>query len=75
VADAEIDAARSEPNKAKQVALWQEAQRKIINEVCAIPMNEQLLMWAHKDTFDLGYQPKSALNLGPLILETSRFTR
>lgn len=75
VADTEIDAARSEPDKAKQLALWHEAQRKIVNEVCAIPMNERLQMWAHKDTLDLGYQAKGALNLGPQILETSRFTR
>ncbi|MEI8145303.1 MAG: ABC transporter substrate-binding protein [Alphaproteobacteria bacterium] len=75
VADAEIDAARSEPDKTKQVALWHEAQRKIINEVCAIPVNEQLQMWATRDTLDLGYEIKGALNLGPQVLETSRFTR
>jgi peptide/nickel transport system substrate-binding protein len=75
VADAEIDAARSEPDRAKQIALWQEAQRKIITEVCAIPVNEQLQMWAHRDTLDLGYEIKGALNLGPAVLETSKFTR
>lgn len=75
VADAEIDAARSEPDKAKQLALWHEAQRKIIREVCAIPMNERLQMWAQKDNLDLGYPVKGALNLGPQVLETSRFIR
>jgi peptide/nickel transport system substrate-binding protein len=75
VADAEIDAARSEPDRARQIALWHEAQRKIVNEVCAIPMNEQLQMWATRDTLDLGYEIKGALNLGPQVLETSRFTR
>jgi peptide/nickel transport system substrate-binding protein len=75
VADAEIDAARSEPDKAKQLALWHEAQRKIIREVCAIPMNERLQMWAQKDTLDLGYPVKGALNLGPQVLETSKFIR
>ncbi len=75
VADAEIDAARSEPDKVKQIALWHEAQRKIVNEVCAVPMNEQLQMWAVKDTLDLGYDIKGALNLGPAVLETSRFTK
>jgi peptide/nickel transport system substrate-binding protein len=75
VADAEIDAARSEPDRAKQIALWHEAQRKIVNEVCAIPMNEQLQLWAVRDTLDLGYEIKGALNLGPQVLETSRFTR
>jgi peptide/nickel transport system substrate-binding protein len=75
VADAEIDAARSEPDPAKQIALWQEAQRKIVNEVCAIPVNEQLQMWALKDSLDLGYDIKGALNLGPGVLETSKFTK
>jgi peptide/nickel transport system substrate-binding protein len=75
VADAEIDAARSEPDKARQIALWHEAQRKIVNEVCAVPVNEQLQMWAHKDTLDLGYVVNGALNLGPQVLETSRFTK
>lgn len=75
VADAEIDGARSEPDKAKQIALWHEAQRKIITEVCAIPVNESLQMWAHRDTLELGYTISGALNLGPQVLETSRFTR
>ncbi len=75
VADAEIDGARSEPDKAKQLALWHEAQRKIVTEVCAVPVNEQLQMWAVKDTLDLGYDIKGALNLGPAVLETSRFTK
>jgi peptide/nickel transport system substrate-binding protein len=75
VADAEIDAARSEPDKARQITLWHEAQRKIVNEVCAVPVNESLQLWALKDTLDLGYPIKGALNLGPGILETSRFTK
>ena len=74
-ADAEIDAARSEPDQAKQIALWHEAQRKIVTEVCAVPVNEQLQMWATRDTLDLGYEIKGALNLGPAVLETSKFTR
>jgi peptide/nickel transport system substrate-binding protein len=75
VADAEIDAARSEPDKARQITLWHEAQRKIINEVCAVPVNESLQLWALKDSLDLGYAIKGALNLGPGVLETSRFTK
>lgn len=75
VADAEIDAARSETDQAKQVALWEAAQTKIVNEVCAIPVNESLQLWAHRDTFDLGYQVNGALNLAPGILETSKFTK
>jgi peptide/nickel transport system substrate-binding protein len=75
VADAEIEAARSEPDPKKQIALWHEAQRKILNDVCAIPLNEAMQLWAVKDSVDLGYAIKGALNLGPAVLETSRFTR
>ncbi len=53
VADAEIDAARTEQDKTKQVALWKTAQEKIINEVCAVPVNEMLMLWAFKDSLDL----------------------
>ncbi|MCZ8185792.1 MAG: ABC transporter substrate-binding protein [Beijerinckiaceae bacterium] len=75
VADAEIDAARTEQDKAKQVALWKAAQEKIINEVCAVPVNEMLMLWAFKDSLDLGYELKGSLNLGPPITEQTRFTK
>ncbi|AOO80171.1 ABC transporter substrate-binding protein [Bosea vaviloviae] len=75
VADAEIDAARSETDKAKQLALWKTAQEKIIKEVCAIPVNEMMQLWAYKDSLDLGYDLKASLNLGPPVLETTRFTK
>ena len=75
VADAEIDAARSEPDKTKQVALWKAAQEKIVKEVCAVPVNEMLQLWAYKDSLDLGYELKASLNLGPPVLETTRFTK
>ncbi|WP_342364224.1 ABC transporter substrate-binding protein [Terrarubrum flagellatum] len=75
VADKEIDEARAEPDKAKQLALWKTAQEKIIKEVCAIPVNEMLQLWAYKDSLDLGYELKASLNLGPPVLETTRFTK
>uniref|UniRef100_A0A9E7ZHW0 ABC transporter substrate-binding protein n=1 Tax=Bosea sp. NBC_00436 TaxID=2969620 RepID=A0A9E7ZHW0_9HYPH len=75
VADAEIDAARSETDKAKQLALWKTAQEKIIAEVCAIPVNEMMQLWAYKDSLDLGYELKASLNLGPPVLETTHFTK
>lgn len=75
VADAEIDAARTEQDKTKQVALWKTAQEKIINEVCAVPVNEMLMLWAFKDSLDLGYELKGSLNLGPPITEQTRFTK
>lgn len=69
VADKEIDAARVETDPAKQKALWIAAQRKIIDEVCAVVLFEQLQVWAHKTNVDFGYELKSAIHLGPVITE------
>ena len=73
VADAEIDAARVETDRAKQLALWAEAQRKIIAKVCAVPMFETLLVFAHHDDLDFGYRLEGSLSLGPLITEATHF--
>jgi peptide/nickel transport system substrate-binding protein len=75
VADQEIEAARSEPDAAKQKALWKTAQEKIVKEVCAVPFSEQLVMWAWKDSLDLGYEIKGSLNLMPHVTEKARFTK
>lgn len=75
VADAEIDAARAETNPERAVQLWRTAQEKILNELCAFPVYEQLQLWAYRDTLDLGYELKASLNLAPPVLETTRFTR
>jgi peptide/nickel transport system substrate-binding protein len=75
VADSEIRAARIESDPAKQKALWKTAQEKIIKAVCAIPVYEQLQLWAWKDTLDLGYQLQGSLNLSPPITEKTRFTK
>jgi peptide/nickel transport system substrate-binding protein len=69
VADAEIDAARIEPDLAKQKALWASAQKKIIENVCAIPLHEQLLGWARKSSVDYGYKFDATVHLGPVINE------
>jgi peptide/nickel transport system substrate-binding protein len=75
VADAEIDAARIEPDAKKQMALWAEAQRKITAEVCGIPIYEILQTWAWKDSLDLGYEIKGSLNLSPAVTEKARFLK
>jgi peptide/nickel transport system substrate-binding protein len=75
VADAEIRAARSATDPAKQKELWKTAQEKIIKAVCAVPVYEQLQLWAWKDTLDLGYQLQGSLNLSPPITEKTRFTK
>ncbi|HEY0421431.1 MAG TPA: ABC transporter substrate-binding protein, partial [Acetobacteraceae bacterium] len=72
-ADAEIDAARTEPDDARQIALWQTAQRKIIAQVCAVPLIETLQVWVRRDDLDYGYDLKGSLTLGPLITEATRF--
>jgi len=69
VADAEIDAAAIETDVDKQKALWKEAQAKIINDVCAVPLYEQLQVWAHKTNVDFGYKFDAAIHLGPVITE------
>lgn len=74
VADQEIEQARSEPDPEKQKALWQEAQRKIIAAVCAVPIEENFLTWAYKSNLDLGYDFKGSLNLSPPITELTRFS-
>ena len=75
VADADIRAARSATDPAKQKELWKAAQEKIIKAVCAIPVYEQLQLWAWKATLDLGYDLQGSLNLSPPITEKTRFTK
>ncbi len=73
VADAEIDGARVATDKAKQLALWAEAQKKIVAQVCAVPMFETLLVFARHDDLDYGYKLEGSLSLGPLITEATHF--
>jgi len=71
VADAEIDAARSETDPVRQQQLWAAAQRKIMEELCAIPLFEQLQVWGRRDTVHYGFLLKGAMSLGPLFTEAS----
>ena len=73
VADEEIRAARVEQDAAKQKELWKAAQQKIVEAVCAVPIYENLQLWAWKDNLDLGYELKGSLNLSPPITETTHF--
>ncbi len=72
-ADAEIDAAKTEPDQARQIALWQAAQRKIVAQACAVPLIETLQAWVRKDTLVYGYDLKGSLSLGPVITEATHF--
>jgi peptide/nickel transport system substrate-binding protein len=69
VADAEIDAARKEPDRAKQLALWKTAQDKLQAEICSIPLFDLLQVWARRDNLDYGVALAGDLNLAPPISE------
>ncbi|BBK32455.1 peptide/nickel transport system substrate-binding protein [Stella humosa] len=69
VADREIEGARTERDAARQNALWKEAQRKIIEAACAVPLFDVPLMWARRNSLDYGFAPVGALSLGHLITE------
>lgn len=71
VADTEIDAARSEPTPAKQLALWETAQRKIQAELCGVPLYDLKQVFVRRDRLDYGYELQGAMNLNPLITENS----
>jgi peptide/nickel transport system substrate-binding protein len=71
LADQDIDAARATTDPAKQKALWKDAQDKLVKEVCAVPLYEQLQVWAHRDKFSYGYKLDASLTLGPIINEQS----
>ncbi len=52
---------------------WAEAQRKIIAQVCAVPLIETLQVWAHHDDFDFGFPMTGSMSLGPMLTEASGF--
>ncbi|GGE32184.1 hypothetical protein GCM10007276_06740 [Agaricicola taiwanensis] len=74
-ADAEIDAASKEVDPARQQELWKTAQTKIIDEVCAVPLFEQKLVWARRNTLDYGYDLVGSLSYGPLITEQTTLNK
>jgi len=71
VADAEIDAARTETDAERQIKLWHTAQHKLLENACAVPLYGQLQVWAHRDRLKYNYKLENAMSLGPLITEES----
>jgi peptide/nickel transport system substrate-binding protein len=71
LADQDIDAARQTNDVAKQKALWKDAQDKLVKDVCAVPLYEQLQVWAHRDKLNFGYKLDASLTLGPIVNEQS----
>lgn len=72
-ADAEIDAARAEPDEARQMALWAAAQRKILEAGCSVPLYDLRQVWVRRANLELGYRLEGALNLGPAITHATAF--
>src|SRR5690625_1337656 len=75
VADEQIRAAKVEPDEQKQLQLWHDAQTKIFEDVCAIPLFGLKQVWMHSDDVDYGYELTGALNLAPMITEQTRLNK
>ncbi|WP_425468735.1 ABC transporter substrate-binding protein [Pigmentiphaga aceris] len=75
IADAEIRQARVEPDATRQLALWKQAQTKIHEDVCGIPLFGLKQVWTHGDGVNYGYKLTGALNLQPAITEATTVTR
>ena len=73
-ADASIEAARTELDPAAQIALWEEAQRQVIADLCAVPLFEAQVVWIRRDTLDWGYDLQGSMSLGPILTEATHFT-
>lgn len=71
-ADAQIDAARGEPEGARQMALWAEAQRLVLDAGCAVPLFDLRQVWVRRASLDLGYELQGALNLAPPVTQATR---
>jgi peptide/nickel transport system substrate-binding protein len=71
-ADSEIDAARAEPDEARQRALWADAQRKVLDAACSVPLFDLRQVWVRRASLNLGYRLEGALNLAPAITHASR---
>ncbi len=69
VADEEIVNARSETDTAKQKELWASAQKKIIENICAVPLYEQLIAYGRSSKVDWGYDLQAEMHLGPVVTE------
>jgi peptide/nickel transport system substrate-binding protein len=70
-----IERARVETDAAKQVALWKEAQIRILEDMVAYPMQYQNQVYARSAAVDYGHELISVLALYPGITERTRLTR
>ncbi len=64
-----LDKARTEPDRGKQKALWQAAQKKILEDVPGCPLYIINVLMARHKNVDLGYEPKTNMTLHYQITE------
>lgn len=70
-----IEAARAELDPAKQVALWKEAQFKILEEMAAKPLYTKRFIYARKPYVDYGYELLASLAYTPAINELTKILK
>ena len=75
VADQEIEAARIETDKEKQMELWKKAQQKVLSECFSVPTFEMLLVWARTDKLDYGFDMVNSISNGPDITEMTTLNK
>lgn len=73
--DALIEQARAEADPEKQVALWKDAQIKILEDMIAYPIQYQSQVYARATNVDFGHELTSVLALYPGVDETTRFVK
>lgn len=71
VADKEIRAAQVEADPDLQLKEWAEAQKKIVDDVCSVPVYELFDAWAVSDRVHLGYDLTGAPTRGIPITENT----
>lgn len=74
VADADIAAAKSELDVALQIASWEAAQKKLVENICAIPLAENRQIWVRRANLDWGYDLDGSISTGPMVTEATHFT-
>jgi len=73
--DGLIEQARNETDPAKQVALWKEAQIKVLDDMAVYPIQYQNQVYARSTAVDYGHELISVLALYPGIDEKTRLTK
>jgi len=73
--DSQIEAARYEPDAAKQEALWKQAQTPALQDMVVYPIQYANQVYARTSSVDYGHPLKSQIQLYPGIDETTRLAK